>query len=145
MNVDTVKGQARGLVIDQIDRRTTDLGGVVNEHVNNLRQMSRNLRDQGQQGTANLVEGAADRLEGVSSYLTNTDGNRIVHDVESLARKQPIFTAMVGLTAGIIAARVLKASATQRYQAYQQPGRETYGPLNRNTYAEADQETLGDV
>ncbi len=138
MNVDMVKGQARGLVINQIDRRTTDLGNVVSEHVSNLREMSRSLRDQGQQGTANLVEGAADRLDGVSSYLTNTDGNRIVHDVESLARRQPILTAMIGLAAGVVAARVLKASATQRYQAYQQPDRETYAA---ETYEKSYRET----
>ena len=136
MNVDMVKGQARGLVMDQIDRRTSDLGNVVNEHVGNLRQMSRSLRDQGQQGTADLVEGAAARLEGVSSYLSNTDGNRIVHDVESLARRQPMLTAMIGLTAGVVAARVLKASATQRYQAYQQRDRETYAEPYAETYEE---------
>lgn len=120
MNVDMVKGQARGLIMDQIDRRSTDLGNMVNEHVTNLRQMSRNLRDQGQQGTATLVETAADRLEGASTYLTNTSGDRIVHDVESLARKQPLVTATIGLAAGLIAARVLKSSATQRYQTYRQ-------------------------
>jgi hypothetical protein len=139
-----VKGQARGFIIDQIDRRTTDLGNVVSEHAGNLRQMSRTLRDQGQQGTAHLVEGAADRLERVSSYLTTNDGNRIVRDVETLARQQPLVTATLGLAAGVLAARVLKASATRRYQAYQQAEYETYGAPNRTTDDEPYSESAGE-
>ena len=106
--------------MDQIDRRSTDAGSMIREHADNLRQMSENLRDQGQQATANLVDGAAGRLESLSSYLTDTDGERIVHDVENLARSQPIVTATVGLAAGFLAARLLRASATQRYQSYGQ-------------------------
>lgn len=129
MNVDTVKGYARGVVMDQIDQRTTDAGTALRDHADNLHQISQVLRDQGQQSTANFVDGAADRLESVSSYLTDTDAERIVHDVENVARSQPIVTATFGLAAGFLAARILKASATQRYQTY---GR-TYGNAHAAT------------
>lgn len=117
-NVDELKDKARGVVIDQIDRRTTDLGNVVGEHVQNLRGMSDSLRNQGNDTTASLVDMAADRLNRLSSYLTSTDGERMVHDVEDIARNQPLATAAIGLVAGLTAARLLKASASQRYRTY---------------------------
>ncbi len=116
-NVDQIKNQARGVIMDQIDRRTTDVGNTVGEHVTNLRSMSDNLRDQGQTATANLVRLAADRLDGLSNYLTQNDGDRIVSDLESAARKQPMVTAAVGFMGGLLAARLLKASATERYRS----------------------------
>ena len=117
-NVEEIKDRAKGVVIDQIDRRTTDVGNVVGGHVENLRSMRDTLRDQGQESTARLVDMAADRLNQVSTYLTRTDGDRIIHDLENLARTQPLITAAAGLVFGVTAARLLKAGATQRYRAY---------------------------
>ncbi len=123
-NVDQIKDKARGMIIDQIDRRTTDLGNTVSEHVSNLRNMSETLRGQGQPATAVLLDTAASRLDTLSNYLRNTDGDRIVHDLESIARSQPLATAAVGFAGGLVAARLLKASASQRYRAY---GNTSYG------------------
>lgn len=127
-NVDELKDKARGVVIDQIDRRTTDLGNMVGEHVQNLRGMSESLRDQGNDTTARLVDTAAERLDRLSSYLTSTDGERMVHDVEDIARNQPLATAAIGLVAGLAAARLLKASASQRFRTYGSPT--TYGGVS---------------
>ncbi len=120
-NVDEIKHNAKGAVIDQIDRRTTQLGNVVGGHVNNLRDMSSSLRSQGQDATARLVDMAAERLNAVSTYLTQTDGDRIVHDIETVARTQPMVTAAAGFVLGMTAARVLKAGAAQRYRTYGEP------------------------
>ncbi len=117
-NVDQIKEKARGIIMEQVDRRTTTLGNTVSEHVTNLRTMSDSLRDQGQNATAGLVDTAADRLSGISTYLTQTDGDRIVHDLETFARSQALVTATVGLVGGLLAARLLKASAAERYQTY---------------------------
>ena len=117
-NVDEIKQNAKGVVVDQIDRRTTQLGNVVGGHVNNLRDMSTSLRDQGQDATARLVDMAAERLDSVSTYLTQTDGDRIVHDIETVARTQPMITAAAGFVLGVTAARVLKAGAALRYRMY---------------------------
>lgn len=124
-NVDEIKQNAKGVVIDQIDRRTTQVGNVVGGHVENLRDMSSSLRNQGQDATARLVDMAADRLNSVSTYLTQTDGDRIVHDIETVARTQPMITAAAGLILGLTAARVLKAGATQRYRTYSEPSTRT--------------------
>ncbi len=117
-NVDQIKDKAKGIITDQIDRRTTDVGNMVGEHVTNLRQMGSSLRGQGQDGTASLVDMAADRLNRLSAYLTQTDGDRIIHDIETLARTQPMITAAAGFVVGLSAARLLKAAATNRYRTY---------------------------
>lgn len=108
-SVDQIKNTAKGVISDQIDRRTTRLGNVVGEHVTNLRQMGSSLRGDGQDATASLVDMAADRLDRVSTYLTETDGDHMIHDIETVARKQPLITATAGLAFGMAAARLLKA------------------------------------
>lgn len=117
-NVDQVKTRARGLIMEQIDRRTTDAGTMLESHVSNLRSMSDTMRGQGLDATANIVEYAAERLGMVSTYLTQTDGDRIVHDVESVAREHAMVTGAIGFLVGLTAARVLKASASDRYRTY---------------------------
>lgn len=116
--IENVKSQATGFLSDQVDRRTTDIGNSVGDHVNNLRSMSDSLREQGQAPTASLVDMAATRLDQLSSYLRNANGNSLMHDLESVARQQPVVTATVGLAAGFLAARVLKAGASDRYRSY---------------------------
>ena len=117
-NVDQIKSKARGVIIDEIDRRSTRLGNTVSAHASNLRGMSDSLRSQGQITTADLVGGAASTLNSISNYLCNTDGDRIIHDVETIARNQPIATAALGFAGGLVAARLLKASASRRYRSY---------------------------
>ena len=80
--------------------------------------MSQTLRDQGLDNTATVVDYAAARLNGVSTYLTQTDGERIIHDIESVAREHAVVTASLGFLVGLTAARLLKASASERYRLY---------------------------
>ncbi len=120
-NLDELKHNAKGVVIEQIDRRTTQLGNVVGGHVNNLYRMSDSFRDQGQDTTARLVALAAERLNAVSTYLTQADGDRIIHDIETVARTQPMVTAAAGFILGLAAARVLKAGAVARYRMSGEP------------------------
>lgn len=110
-NVDEIKHTAKGVVIAELDRRSTELGKVVGGRVNNLRDMSSSLRGQGQVATARLLDMAADRLNQISLYLTQTKGDRIVHDVETVARRRPIVTAAAGFVVGVTAARLWKAGA----------------------------------
>lgn len=118
MEVDQIKSATRGIIIDQIDRGSTIFGGRVREHVGNLRTMSGSLRNQGYPATADLVDKAANTMDRVSSYLIETDGNRMVHDAEEMARNQTMATAGAGFVVGLLAARLLKVSARERYQTY---------------------------
>lgn len=142
-NVEEIKDKAKGVVIDQIDRRSTDLGNVVGSHVGNLRSMGDSLRGQGQEGTARLVDMAADRLNQVSTYLTQTDGDRIVHDIENVARTQPLITAAAGLVFGVTAARLLKAGASHRYRTYGSGS--TYGSTGYGTSSGYGTGSTGDT
>jgi hypothetical protein len=118
MDVDQIKDRTRGVIMDQIDRGTTMVGSRVREHVVNIRTMSGSLRGQGFTATAELVDVAGNKMDQFSSYLIDNDGERVVHDLEELARKQPIFTVGLGFLIGLLGARVLKASARDRYQTY---------------------------
>jgi hypothetical protein len=116
--MDQVKTRARGVIVDQIDRRTTDAGTMLQSHVSNLRQMGETMRSQGLGATAGVVDYAANRLEVVSTYLTETDGDRMIHDVEIVAREHAMVTGALGFLVGLTAARLLKASASDRYRTY---------------------------
>lgn len=109
-------GRAKGVVIGQIDQRSTEYGDTIVTHATNLRQLGDSLRNQGQDASAKLADKAADKLEQLGYYLCETDGERIVADMERLARRQPLLTLGAGILAGALAARLLKASAAERYR-----------------------------
>ena len=76
----------------------------------------RELRDQGKEQPAKLAEQAADGAERVGGYLKESDGERILGDVEDFGRRQPWAVISGGVAPGLVAARFLKASARRRYQ-----------------------------
>lgn len=112
-------GRAKGLVIGQIDERSTQLGTTVLDHAQNVREIGDQLRLKGQDRAATLADTVASKLEQAGFYLSETGGDRIVADAETLAQRQPLLTLATGIAAGILAARLLKASASQRYYARQ--------------------------
>lgn len=114
---ETVSGVAKDLVMTQIDRRSTDLGNAIGARAGNVRMMSKHLRSDGREPTAKLTDAAAERLSAASEYLINSNADRIVSDVERVARKRPIATAGFGLLCGLFAARILKSGARERYAA----------------------------
>jgi hypothetical protein len=109
-------GQAKSRVQDQLDQRSTEAGKQVSSTASDLRTVGESLREQGKDGPAKLADQAAERSERLGSYLTEADGERLLHDVEDFARKQPWAVVAGGLALGFAASRVLKASSSQRYQ-----------------------------
>jgi ElaB/YqjD/DUF883 family membrane-anchored ribosome-binding protein len=110
-------GQARSQLRSQIDDRSTKAGQQVSGHASDLRSVGDSLREQGKEQPAKLADQAADRLERAGSWLTNSDGDRIIHDVEDFARRNPWAVMAGGLAIGFAASRMLKASSTERYQS----------------------------
>lgn len=110
-------GQARDQVRSQIDQRSTDAGRRVSEQGDDLRSVGEQLRQQGKDGPAKLADQAAHHVERAGSWLTDSDADRILHDVEDAARKNPWAVAAGGLALGFAASRFLKASSSGRYQA----------------------------
>ena len=108
--------QARGQVRSQVEQRSNQAGEQVTSTASDIRSVAEQLRQQGKDQPARLAEQAADRAERLGSYLTESNADRILHDVEDLARRQPWAVVGAGLFLGFAASRLLKASSSDRYQ-----------------------------
>jgi ElaB/YqjD/DUF883 family membrane-anchored ribosome-binding protein len=120
--VGQVADKGRGAVRSQVDQRSTQAGSQAQMLADTLRQTASQLRAEGDQQKARYAEIAdqgADRLDRVGEYLTNADADEILGKVEDVARRQPWLSAGAGLLVGIAAARVMKASSSQRYHRTQ--------------------------
>jgi uncharacterized protein YjbJ (UPF0337 family) len=114
--VGQVAGQARSRVRTQIDQRTTQVGEQVTSQASDVRSVAQQLREQGKDKPAQYVEQAADRIEGLGSYLKNADADEVLHQIEDFGRQRPWAVIASGLGLGFLASRFLKASSSQRYQ-----------------------------
>jgi len=108
--------QVQSRMRDQVDRRSTQAGEQVSATADALRATSRQLRDQGQDGPAQAAEKAAHHAERVGGYLSESSADRILGDLEDFGRRQPLAVVGLGLAAGLLASRFLKASSRERYQ-----------------------------
>jgi len=111
-----VAGQAKGRAQQMVDERSTQAGEQVAQHANSLKSVGDALRQQGQDGPAKLADQPAERAQRLGSYLSESDADRILGDVEDLARKNPWAVALGGLALGFAASRFLKASSRQRFE-----------------------------
>jgi hypothetical protein len=73
------------------------------------------LREKGQDGPARATEQAAEKMDQAGRWLTESDADRILSDVEDFARRQPWAVLAGGLVVGFAASRFLKSSSRQRY------------------------------
>jgi hypothetical protein len=109
-------GQARDRIRGQIDDRSTRAGKQARTHAQDLRSVGDALREQGKDQPAKLADQAADRIDRVGGWLTDSDADRILGDVEDFARKNPWALMAGGLALGFAASRMLKASSRDRYR-----------------------------
>ncbi|MDQ3936268.1 MAG: hypothetical protein M3340_16740 [Actinomycetota bacterium] len=109
------KEQAGGKLREQVDERSKQAGEQVSTTATDLRSVGEELRKQGKDTPAKLAEQAAERTDRLGSYLTESDADTILRDVEDLARKQPWAVVAGGLVLGFAASRFLKASSSRRY------------------------------
>src|SRR5919204_5242162 len=119
---DTARGatqQARGRLRDQVDQRSTQAGERLAGSAADARSVAEELRRQGKDTPARLVEQAAGQADRAAAYLQQASGERILRDVEDLARSKPWAVAAGGLALGFAASRFLKASSSRRYQQTQ--------------------------
>jgi hypothetical protein len=108
-------GQAKGALRSQVDQRATDAGRRVGGLASDVRSVGAQLREQGKDGPAKLADQAADRAERIGTYLSESDADRILGDIEDFGRRQPWAVLAGGLAVGLVASRFLKASAGDRY------------------------------
>jgi hypothetical protein len=55
----------------------------------------------------------------MGSYLTESNADRLLSDVEDFGRRQPMAVVGIGVAVGFAASRFLKASSRKRYEGYQ--------------------------
>lgn len=110
-------GQARDQVRTQIDQRSTDAGRRVREQGGDLREVGEQLRQQGKERPAKLADQAAHHVEKAGNWLTESDADQILQDIENAARKNPWAVVAGGVVLGFAASRFLKASSSNRYRA----------------------------
>jgi ElaB/YqjD/DUF883 family membrane-anchored ribosome-binding protein len=112
-----VKGQASGRLRQEVDSRSTEAGSQLQSTAQAMRSTSEQLRDEGKEAPAKVAEAVAQRAERLGGYLTGADADRILRDVEDVARRQPWLVAFGGAALGFLAARFLKASSGRRYES----------------------------
>jgi ElaB/YqjD/DUF883 family membrane-anchored ribosome-binding protein len=110
-------GQVRGRASQEVDRRSTQAGEQVSSNAGDARSVAEELRKQGKDTPARYVDQAADRAERLGGYLQESDGDRILRDVEDFARRNPWAVAAGGLVLGFAASRMLKASSGARHRS----------------------------
>ena len=110
-------GQAKEQLRTQVDQRSTQAGEQVSQQASDIRTVGEQLREQGKEGPAKVADQAADRIEKVGSYLTQSDADRILGDAENFARQKPMAVIAGGLALGLVASRFLKASQGERYRS----------------------------
>jgi uncharacterized membrane-anchored protein YhcB (DUF1043 family) len=112
--------KATDTVRAQVDQRSSDVGEKVASTATDIRSVGDHLRQQGKEQPAKVADRAAKQVERAGTWLRESDSDRILHDIEDFGRRQPWAFAVGGLAMGMVAARLLKASSSKRYQQHRQ-------------------------
>ena len=106
-------GEARTEVAEgvrsAVHRRKTRAADGLGTIAGALRQSGRQLHDR-QDGTGDLVAGAADRVQRLSDHLRDSEVEELVDDLERAARRQPALFLGGAFLVGMLGARFLKSS-----------------------------------
>jgi hypothetical protein len=109
-------GNAQVKLRDQIDTRSTQAGDQVAATAMALRSGADELYRQGNGSAGDAAQKVAAQAERLGSYLKSADADRILADVEQVARRNSWAVMVGGVVAGAAAARLLKASSARRYE-----------------------------
>lgn len=115
------KGQTRQQLRTQINERSTQAGEQMSSTAQAMRRTTEQLRGDGNERAASLIDGIADRSERLGGYLSDADGDQILRDVEEFARRQPWLMVAGSAALGFLASRFMKASSSSRYQSQVSP------------------------
>ena len=110
-----LSGEANFQIREKLDQRSTQAGEELQSIGKTLQSGANQLRSEGKEVPARVVEEVARRADDVGSYLQSAEADRILGDIEGFARRRPWLTAGVGAIAGFLASRFVKASGDRRY------------------------------
>ncbi len=111
------KSQVGGQIREQVDSRSTQAGEQVSSIADAFKRTASQLREDGKEQPAGLLEQGAERAEQLGGYLQRIDADTLVHDVEGFGRRRPWAMAAGAAVIGFAASRFLRASSERRYQA----------------------------
>ena len=109
-------------VREQLDQRSTQAGKQVQAVSHALQSGIEQLRSEGNDLPAKVIAQVAERAEELGSYLQSSQADQMLMDLERFARRRPWVTAGVGVLAGFVASRFVKASADRRYEGSRSNG-----------------------
>jgi hypothetical protein len=107
----------KSLLDKQVDERTTQIGLQVMSVARELHSVGDQLRASGPAAlAAGYVDQAADLVERLGTYLQDADSERLMADLETVARANPWSLAAGALVLGFATSRFLKTSSARRYR-----------------------------
>jgi hypothetical protein len=110
--------QSKTFLNRQVDERSTLIGQQVGSVAQELRHVGEQLGQTGLGGpVTSYVSQGADLVERLGRYLEDADSERLIADLEAIARRQPWLIAGGALVLGFAASRFLKTSSARRYRA----------------------------
>lgn len=112
-----VKGQTREQLRSQLADRSTQVGEEAASVAQALRRSSSQLREDGNERLAGMVDAVADRGQRLGEYLRDADGDQLLRDIEEFARRQPWLMVGGSAVVGFLGSRFVKASSHGRYQS----------------------------
>ena len=124
-------GEATFQIREQLDQRSTQAGEQLQSIGKTLQSGANQLRSEGKDVPARVIEEVARRADDVGGYLQSAEADRILGDIEGFARRRPWLTAGIGALAGLMASRFVKASGNRRYEGARSNG-SGYSPSMRS-------------
>jgi ElaB/YqjD/DUF883 family membrane-anchored ribosome-binding protein len=112
-----VKGQTREQLRSQLADRSTQVGEQAASAAQALRRSSSQLREEGNERVAAMIDAVADRGQRLGEYLRDADGEQLLRDIEEFARRQPWLMVSGSAVVGFLGSRFVKASSHGRYQS----------------------------
>ena len=109
-------------VREQLNRRSTQAGEQVQAMGSALQSGVEQLRSEGKDVPARVMTQVAERAEDLGAYLQSAQADQMLTDLERFARRRPWVTAGVGVLAGFVASRFVKASADRRFEGARSNG-----------------------
>jgi hypothetical protein len=123
---DQVVDQAKTTFRQARDKATSSLGDSRRQAADQIGGIATafhsagdHLRGENQERLAGLADSLAGQVEHVGNYLRDADLDRLVRDVEDLARRQPALVFGAALAIGLIGARFLKSSDSNRSRRFE--------------------------